>query len=101
MIKDKAQKLIEERYKNDLDFGKLNWNFQNQNFRIVMLLLFKQIKQIMKELRDNLKFKLRDNFKIFQKNYEETKRENAIIEISNLIDGFNNRLDTKEKKIMN
>lgn len=93
MIKDKTQKLIEERCENDLDFGKSDWNFQNQNFRIVMLLLFKQIKQIMKELRDNLKFS--------KKMMKRLKEKNAIIEISNLIDGFNNRLDTKEKKIMN
>lgn len=59
-----------------------------------MLIMLKQIKQNMKKLRDSLNLSKKLN--------KIVKENNAIIEINNLMDDeFNNRLDTKEKTIMN
>lgn len=52
-----------------------------------MLIMLKQIKQILKKIRKNW---------IFQEESNENTKRSAIIEINNLRDGFNKWLDTKE-----
>ena len=42
---------MEKRYRSDLDFGKSDQNFQSQNYKIVMIIMFKQIKQSMKNIK--------------------------------------------------